>query len=57
MYDRRTGQLIWRSTASDFLTANTDKNEIRVDSMVNAMFKPLPFDDAPLSYNRWINPS
>jgi hypothetical protein len=57
MYNRRTGQLIWRSTASDFLGANTNKNVIRVDNLVSRMFSQIPFDDAPQSYNPWINPS
>lgn len=57
MYNRRTGQLIWRGTASDFLTGDTEKNNLRVDGLVSTMFKSIPFDDAPLSYSPWINPS
>jgi hypothetical protein len=55
MYDTRTGKLIWRSTAADFLTSNTGKNELRVDTAVDKMFHSLPWDDAPESYNHWIN--
>ena len=47
MYDNRTGQLIWRSTATDFLTNNSEKNVLKVDSAINKMFDSLPWDDTP----------
>ena len=47
MYDSRTGQLIWRSTATDFLGGNSDKNQLKVDSAINKMFDSLPWDDTP----------
>lgn len=56
MYDSHTGKLIWRSTASDFLSSDTSKNGIKVDRAVNKMFSSLPPDDSPVSYSPWINP-
>ena len=47
MYDSHTGQLIWRSTATDFLTNNSDRNQIKVDAAINKMFDSLPWDDTP----------
>ncbi len=57
LYDSHTGQLIWRGTATDFLTGNRDKNGLLVESAVNRMIATLPWDDSPLSYSPWVNPS
>lgn len=53
MYDSHTGQLIWRSTAGDFLTNRTGTNELRVDNVVDKMFRSLPWDDSPGNYTPW----
>lgn len=42
MYDAKTGQLIFRGTASDFLTDNTGKNEVRLDRVVDKISSGLP---------------
>lgn len=55
MYDKRTGELIWRSTGGDFLTNNTDKDKLKIDDIVNKMFVTLPWDPPAVSYNPWIN--
>lgn len=57
LYDSHTGELIWRGTATDFLTSNTDKNGLLVETAVNRMLGTLPWDDSPVSYSPWINPS
>jgi len=47
MYDTHNNKLIWRSTATDFLTNSTPKNELKVDNVVNRMFDRLPWNDTP----------
>jgi len=40
--DAKTGQMLFRSTASDFLTINTAKNGLKLDQAVNKMSDSLP---------------
>jgi hypothetical protein len=54
MYDSHSGHLIWRSTASDFLTRDTGSNVLKVDNAVTSMFGGLPFEDSPGNYIPWI---
>ncbi len=42
MYDVKTKQLIWRSSAEDSLSNNADKNEKNLDKGVAKMFKKFP---------------
>src|ERR1700739_5106728 len=42
MYDAKTKQLIWRSSAEDSLSNNADKNEKNLDKGVAKMFKKFP---------------
>jgi hypothetical protein len=51
MYDTHTQQLIWRSTATDFLTNNTSRDELKVDKAVDTMFNHLPWNDSPDLFN------
>jgi len=46
MYDGKTKQLIWRSTAEDMLSNKADKNEKNLDKGVAKMFKKFPPDSA-----------
>lgn len=54
MYNSRTGELIWRGTAADFLTGDTGSNELKVDDAVTRMFSGLTFEDAPGVYKPWF---
>jgi outer membrane protein assembly factor BamB len=51
MYDTHTGQLIWRSTANDFLSNNIRRDGIKVDTAVDKMFNKLPWNDSPNLFN------
>ena len=42
MYDAKTKQLIWRSSAEDTLSNNAEKNEKNLDKGVAKMFKKFP---------------
>lgn len=42
MYDAKTKQLIWRSSAEDTLSNNADKNEKNLNKGVAKMFKKFP---------------
>src|ERR1700746_1270495 len=42
LYDAKTKQLIWRSSAEDMLSSNADKNEKNLDKGVAKMFKKFP---------------
>lgn len=42
LFDTRTKQLIWRGSASDTLSDNSDKNIKNLDKGVNKMFKDFP---------------
>jgi hypothetical protein len=42
MYDAKSKQLIWRSSAEDMLSSNADKNEKNLDKGVAKMFKKFP---------------
>ena len=57
MYDKRTGELIWRSTGGDFLTNNTDRDKLMIDQVVNKMFVSMPWNPPAVGYNPWINMS
>ena len=42
LFDRKTKQLIWRGSASDTLSNNSDKNIKNLDKGVDKMFKNFP---------------
>ena len=42
LFDAKTKQLIWRASASDTLSSNSDKNIKNLDKGVNKMFKHFP---------------
>jgi hypothetical protein len=42
MYDAKTKQLIWRSSAEDTVSDNADKNEKNLDKGVAKMLKKFP---------------
>ena len=44
MYDAKTKQLIWRSSAEDMLSNKAEKNEKNLDKGVAKMFKKFPPD-------------
>jgi hypothetical protein len=46
MYDAKTKQLIWRSSAEDTLSSKAEKNEKNLDKGVAKMFKKFPPDSA-----------
>jgi Domain of unknown function (DUF4136) len=46
MYDTKTKQLIWRSSAEDTLSNKAEKNEKNLDKGVAKMFKKFPPDSA-----------
>src|SRR5260370_18967992 len=46
LFDTKTKQLIWRGTASNTLSNNSDKNIKNLDKGVNKMFKHVPPDSA-----------
>jgi hypothetical protein len=54
MYDKRSGELIWRSTGGDFLTGHTDRDKLKIDDIVNRMFVPLPWDPPAVNNDAWI---
>lgn len=55
MYDKRTGELIWRSTGGDFLTGRTDRDKLKIDDIVNKMVVSMPWNPPAVGYNPWIN--
>jgi len=55
MYNKRTGELIWRSTGGDFLTDHTDRDKLKIDDVVNKMFVSMPWNPPAVGYNPWIN--
>ena len=46
LYDAKTKQLIWRSSAEDTLSSKAEKNEKNLDKGVAKMFKKFPPDSA-----------
>jgi hypothetical protein len=42
LFDAKTEKLIWRSSASDTLSSNADKNTKNLDKGVNKMFQHFP---------------
>jgi hypothetical protein len=42
MYDGKTKQLIWRSSAEGTVSDKANKNEKKLDSAVAKMFKDFP---------------
>ncbi len=42
LFDAKTGKLIWRSSSSDTLSNNADKNTKNLDKSVTKMFKHFP---------------
>jgi Domain of unknown function (DUF4136) len=44
LYDTKTKNLIWKASASDTLSGNSDKNIKNLDKSVEKMFKQLPPD-------------
>lgn len=53
MYDKRTGELIWRSTAGDFLSNHMDRDRLKIDDVVNKMFVTLPWDPPQVNKDAW----
>jgi len=45
MFDANTKSLIWRSTASDTLSGNPEKNTKKLDKEVHKMFQHFPPED------------
>ena len=47
LIDAETGQLVWRGTATDKIDANPEKNEKRINTAAEKMFKKFPANPAP----------